>query len=804
MFKVFIEGYAMPCASVRVETGIGPLAAQITIPPGEYRRKILPGSRVLVFIKDEGYYYEWFQGITTNQPEVALGFDEYPVTLNIIGELGLLQSILMNYLSIGQVDVTNQKFKSQSLSGKVNLFRAGLGPLLFPFTSALTDRNINYGDRVMGIIQALVSMDPQGWEDLRRLQYLDRLSVIMADKIANDLDASVVGISVANMLGSMQAESFTALDILNVILQMSLHELVSIAPMRYAYDIKMPIVDRHSNYMPRGLSIDELSSISQSDLVTKFCTRTSFSRTVIDHFIKPIDRFTAPSVNQITKNMYSTAYVLDSTKTRAIVKVPLHAGTAQPFATFEELMPPALDSVFKSITAASTQATNNPALSAVSSVMAERVTGFRTNEEKVYGGVRASYRGIDPRINNMLTSLYLKEQEDNKTNQEYQRSYSQAMMRFEYERDNGANISIQNATFNLSPIPGFAIRVQDSNGKWYCGKLVKKVDVIDLGAQVASSTYAIAQCKAEDAYDYNGSVATDLSADSSEWFSKYGKDAQTAVSPLFVGYNADTLKNALKPQAGLGERYVSYERSLVVNHLMEVSERELAPETRYDRMSANLYLTEGSGKPSVATRNEMRQTEAFYSNFDLIGEIAVQTLGGDLTELSPYLPYLNLSRRDAIALLDSKEGNIFSVFLKAIGDEVVAKAIAVATTSAIMDTTLQDWQVAQDAGDEIIAQSRASEVAKSENQRIDGVNSEMKKMFGAYNPNFPIYLGNPCPLRVELLLWLMTMTSDSGLKALLEDGISSFSKKDSAIPRPLSDRNVIKMRRDIAKKASNE
>jgi hypothetical protein len=237
---------------------------------------------------------------------------------------------------------------------------------------------------------------------------------------------------------------------------------------------------------------------------------------------------------------------------------------------------------------------------------------------------------------------------------------------------------------------------------------------------------------------------------------------------------------------------------------MEVSERELAPETRYDRMSANLYLTEGSGKPSVAIRDKMRQTEAFYSNFDLIGEIAVQTLGGDFTELSPYLPYLNLSKRDAIALLDSKEGNIFSVFLKAIGDEVVAKAIAVATTSAIMDTTLQDWQVAQDAGDEIIAQSRASEVAKSENQRVDGVNSEMKKMFGAYNPNFPIYLGNPCPLRMELLLWLMTMTSDSGLKALLEDGISSFSKKDSAIPRPLSDRNVIKMRREIAKKASNE
>jgi hypothetical protein len=803
MFKVFIEGYEMPCASVRVETGLGPLSAQIVIPPGDSRRKILPGSRVLVFIKDDGYYYEWFQGTITNRPEIALGFDEYPVTLNVIGDIGLLQSILMNYLSLGQVDVRNQNFKSRSLAGKVNLFRAGLGPLLFPFTQALTDRNIGFGDRLIGIIQALVSMDPQGWEDLRRMQYLDRLAVDMADDVASELDMRIVGISVANALSSLQVESFTALDVLNIILQMSLHELVSVAPLRYARNTEMPVVDRHANYMPRGLSIEELASISQGDLVAKFCKRVNVKKTIIDHFIKPVDMFSTPAVNEITKGMYNTAYVTDNKKTRSIIKVPLHI-TAQPIATFEELMPPALDSVFKAVTSASVQAANAPSLGAVSSVMAERITGFRTNEEKVYGGVNASYRGFDPRVNSMMMSLAMKEKEDNKKNQEYQRTYSRAMMRFEYERDNGANVTIQNATFNMAPIPGYAIRVQDSNGGWYCGKLVKKVDLIDLGSQVASTTYMISQCKSEDAYNYNGTVSTDLSADTSEWFGKYGKDAQTSVSPLFAGYNAERLKTALAPLPDVGDKYVNYERSLSMNHLRELSERELGPETRYDRSASGLSLVVGTGKPSIQTRMDTLLSEAFYSNFDLIGEIAVQALGHDLTELSPYLPYLNISKREAIALLDTKEGNIFSVFLKTIGDEVIAKSAAIATTSAIMDTSLQDWQIAQDAGDEIASESRAAEVAKSENQRIDGVNSEIKKMFGAYNPNFPIYLGNPSPLRMELLLWLMTMTSDSGIKRLLEDGDSSYSNKDNAIPRPLSDRNVIKMRREIAKKASNE
>lgn len=807
MLKVFIEGYAVPVSRVQLETGAGPLQAQIVIPPGDNRRRILPGSRVLCYVKEGTEWYQWFQGVTTNMPETALGFDENPVVLHVLGDIGLLQSVLMSYLSLGQVDITNQTFKSQSFAGRANLFSAGIGPLLFPFAQAIANQKIGFGDRLVGVIQAMLSMDPQGWEDLRRLQYLNRLAIEMADDIASGLDTRVVMQSISYTLGSIQQEAFTALDILNTILKLSLHELNSVAPLRYSGDNELRFPVRHRNYMPKGVGIEDIASFSQKELVDKFCYREPTKDVFIDHFIKPVDRFrTCPAANVITKGMYSNAYVTDTSFTRNIIKIPLMV-IDKPVMVTEELMPDVLKKVHMATSSAANKASNSASLGAVSSVMAERITGFRTNEEKVRNGTRPLYSAMDPRVNSMLSSMYKMETEEGKKDCVYQKSYAEAMMRHEYEKANGSSILIQNATFNLAPICGFTAKVEDFNGKWYTGKLVKKVDIIDLSASHASSTYSLTQCKADDALDYNGPVTVSPSTSLPE-FQKYGSARASATSPLFMDYEytAELLIDALSPHDTKSMPYADYGSSLAINHLMEVDHEELAPESRFSRATGGfLSLTDNGKLPSMKQRTlaSLVHSEGFYNDFDLLTEAAAQIIERNDTDLTDFLPYLNASKSEAISIIDSKGGNIFSVFLKSIGYEVFEKAAAHAAFQDVY-VVKNDWVTSIDYSSVDIGESQRAvqEAAKAENQRIDGVNSEIKKMFGTYNPNFPLYLGNPCPLRIEVLLWFLSRISEGYVQNFLETGVGNFTEE--GIQRPLSDRQVIALRRSIAKKASHE
>ena len=873
MFRVFVEGYEMPCARVQVETGIGPLSAQIVIPPGSYRRRILPGSRVMCFVKDGGEWYEWFQGTTVNMPETSLGLDENPVSLNVIGDLGLLQTILMNYLTIGQVDVLNQTWKSTALSGRPNIFRGGLEAAMGPFATTLGDAEISFGDRILGILQAFIAMDPQGWEDLRRLQYFDRLAIEMAEDVANISNRTLLG-SISQAMGSIQTETFTALDILNMTLQLSMHELVSIAPVRFSGTQEMRKVERFRHYLPRGMSLDELANMQQKDLVTKLCSRTSRPNMLIDHLIKPVDRLMVPEggINRITKGMYNNAYISDSGITRSILKFSLMAGT-KPVMMYEQLMPEQIKTVYDCAQAATYVVPNSPSLGAVSSVMSERITGFRTNKEKVYGGVKAQTIGVDPRINHVLHALANAEERDSKTGSIYQKDYIDAWMRAEHEKVNGSSVTIQNATLNLRPIPGFAMEVEDFHGKIYTGKLVRKIDVIDLGASIASSTYLIESCKSNDAINYDGSV--DIGMGPMGWFPKFGSEGGSYTSPIFDQYKFDQVP--LKTIAAL-TNFAPKEIALAHAHIYEENERYLAPEKRFTR-SGQTFTRKDDGKLPGLKAREAFFTEEFYSDFDLLGEIAFNSLrpAGKGTVIIDYsatvsrqsigtravaygtedvdleigeepnlaeevvtytpvatevdgtitsivdigllpgssitisnaqnypLPNLNLTVKEAVALLDTKNGNIFSVLAKILGDETIQRKEAEVPMKKIQKTKT-DWIA--DLGNYIeeYNTTSAAETAAVENARIDGLNNDLRKMYGQYNPNFPIYLGNPSPLRIELLFYMLSGIPVEDFQKFLTSGTYSSFNTDArpAIPRPLSERQVIALRREIAKKASNE
>jgi hypothetical protein len=306
-----------------------------------------------------------------------------------------------------------------------------------------------------------------------------------------------------------------------------------------------------------------------------------------------------------------------------------------------------------------------------------------------------------------------------------------------------------------------------------------------------------------------------------------------------------------------------------MNHLKETSPTVLEPEDRFEIKDNLVYMVQGSSVPLISMRKEF-ETEAFYSNFDLLTEIASRKIEksspnayrlseaaiqseatkradaeilnlrndntllttGDIEKIradalaevqaeekkkedagyntqykaiDEFLPPLAMSTKEAVSVLDTKNGTIFSVLAKSIGDEVIKRAAAVRVEEEIQKIRTESaGPVFLTTGDvESMTATATQDIADAENERVSGRNSELNKMFSQYNPNFPIYLGNPSPLRVEMLLHFMSRLKGNDLTGFLENGTMN-KLNDEGIPRPMSDYQVIAMRRDIARKASNE
>ncbi len=70
--------------------------------------------------------------------------------------------------------------------------------------------------------------------------------------------------------------------------------------------------------------------------------------------------------------------------------------------------------------------------------------------------------------------------------------------------------------------------------------------------------------------------------------------------------------------------------------------------------------------------------------------------------------------------------------------------------------------------------------------------------------HLPIWEGNPCAQRVDLLLHYLSMMNSSEWADFLDEGIVPKHLKTATIPRPISDRQLIALRRAMVEAAFNE
>jgi hypothetical protein len=760
--KIFIENYQIPFSTVSVRTGVGPLQAQVVIPPGEYRRKILPGSRVNAFMQShetEWKWVWWFRGYTTNFPDQAIGMDESPIVLNVVSELQVLGSTLMKYLLLGQQDSSDLKVRENFLAGSVGLNKSSPQDMFSPFSN-LSETSIGFGGRILGIVQAMLSMNPQVWEQARRSRVLDYLLIETNDSIAEGLDKAVVMSAVTNVLAQIQQPEFSGMDILVTILQYIFHDLCSVAPMRYcgAGVFKSPVRDNYG-YMPK-LEWWNLPDVGQSSLINAFCDMDLTQNKLFDHIIKPSFENGSPlfAENDIDMDDYSTAYMQEVGNTRTIAKFPFMLQVGKPQSIEDVSAPGHVEDAYRLSLDLVQTLKEKDNVFIKGNLFAERITGIRTNEERVINKVISRTITADPRITTMLYAIGTNTPGTPNEIRERQEKYLRQYVHFEHDQSRGITLSIPNAVYNPKIIPGFYCYVHGNKGELYFGKIVGKVDTYDLSGQVCSSSYEIERCIKQSAYDFNSVKADADFLTLNGTFEKIS--AGVEYHPVLGGLPEET-KEAFRSNI----EYVPYQRALA--HLGLRDDSGSAKVLESEERKPKEWPKDDPKKPYFA---EVMDKENFYSALDCIPIEADSIIKGipsnlqiepnNLVDIRTHIMESGIDARDAIMFLDAKIANYFSF-----------TSILTNSRMPLNDATLEHG------------------VLYLKNQKLN---------------HLPIWEGNPCAQRVDLLLHYLSMMNSSEWADFLDEGIVPKHLKTATIPRPISDRQLIALRRAMVEAAFNE
>jgi len=758
--KLFIENYEMPFMKISVQTGIGPLKAEIVIPPGDKRRQILPGSRVNAFMQCQETQWQWvwwFRGYTTNFAMDAIGMDSSPVVLNVESELSVLNSVNMSYLLMGQEDGRDLKVRENYMAGKMILAKFSPGDIFFKFHN-IDDKDVGFGNRIQGLLMTLASLNPAAWEQIRRNRTLDYLLIETADKLSEQLNAAVVFGGITHLLAQIQSPKFSAMDILATVLQYIFHDLVSVAPLRLSTDgwFRSPNTDLYG-YMPKGVDWWSMSDTGQGSLARAFCQMETTNCKIFDHVIKPdFERNPVIAGNDIDMDQFQTAYVQEVGRTRTTMRIPFGI-FGKPDLVSERQAPQILNNMYDISENIGKIIKDEGEAVAQSNLLANRMSGVRTNEERVINKVYHEAIMADQRLASVIRGLAqnkgLTEEEVIKMEAQYLQQYAE----YEHEADRGTDVQVSNAKYNPSIMPGFYTYIHGLTDM-YVGKITQKVDVYDFSTSTCSSNYMITRCIKSTAHDFNKTKQNAEFNTLDDTFEPYVRAAH--VNPVFEDMN----KGSQAAFKGVHDVYVPYAQALVHLGLKEgdnkqILEPELLTQAAWDEKDNIKY----------AYRKDLVGKEQFYSVLDMLPERIDRQINGYMHG-NMFLPddaLLSLYRHtDSIP--DSKYAFLLDI-----------KSLSVFTfASLIMGAVIP--------GDNVLTPSAIREMGR-------------QSIF-----SLPLWEGNPFPQRVDMLLHYLSRMNKSDWKEFIKNGVVPKTLISATIPRPISDRQLIHLRRAIVEAAYGE
>lgn len=763
--RLFIEGYEFAFSSISLATGIGVLRAEIVLPPGKNRRKILPGSRVYAIMKSEETDWEWvwwFKGYTTTVPLQTVGVEDQPILLNVIGDMGVLYDTSMMYVYTGQLDVKDMKVRENYNSGKYIVHRNGPGDIFFRFYD-LDDKDIDFAGRIQGLLLSLLALNPSSWNKHRRLRSLDYLAIETVNKFADDIGVQLLFSGISHILSNIQQPSITAMDILDTIMEYIFHDFVSIAPIR-AGKHYTPDVGSY-NYIPNGDKLPwwNFSDMGPASLAQSFCERRMDDNKFFDHLIKPsFESSQFLPLNEIRTNEFLNLYTYENICTRLTLKIPFTVD-GNPCIFSEIQSPPILNKMYEIAYGVYDAVKEDGSLVSKSNLLSSRLSGARTNEERVFDVVKHQTITADPRLASLIQNMAFRADDSYVDKQKLALQYLQIYADSELEKLKGIDVSIQSAKYNPFVVPGFYATVVDGNGDKYIGKIIQKIDKYSFIDNECSSSYVFKFFRPVLRYDYNYTFWNATYETIEDTFPKVSSQTFLTNIPTIQNLASDALERLLDIS-----KFVSFE-SMLEDYGLKEENGILTPTYEY---------------------NENIKHEQFYSALDIIPLYFDSKHFGNVAGVpnDVFAMVQDMNFKNIAFLFDTQTLSTFTFVSIIMGNIVKTNP--------------------EFSGDKILSL----------------IKRKIKSL--------PLWLGNPCPDKLDMLLYYLSMMDkniwrsfietgvvkkkqmtfdsfmnfikDKSTKSPVFDGEVKLNSDNAVLPRPISEYQLVKLRRSIAEAAHAE
>lgn len=498
-YHVFLQGKKIEANSIEFSCGVGQVpAAMIVLPPKRNAYDIWPGTKVSILLETEnsGDNPIWaFEGAVENYPARHVGLGAKNVTLVCTSDFDTLRDSRMRFSPFTKVGKTpysqwSSQFIGQKMDGNVDIpstspkFGVGQG-----IGSLIRDPKVSMRKKLFGVLQAILLMNPTSYAILRRTQFLDRLLIATAEDAASQFIRTELFSQALTKIASI-TQDITLWQYLQMVLQVIQHDIVSVCP--YVKS-KFDIPDRFDHFYAPS-TFDGYIQTGAAKVTDYIATQEQ--KSVIEMFIKPsfLGSADVPECNVLYPSQYTGFnYTRSISPTRGFYINQAALSPKSVISAGHKFKPDEINEVYAQLSKRSRNAT----AAATSRIIGTRGNDYTTNEEKMTGIKQMSRGAVSPILDKVLRGL---NQKNGKSAEAIEN-----MIDYIWMTERLGKVTVDGA-FNLSTIPGFPILFLDHK---YGNHLIGHLDarsVIMRADGSADTSYTISGARPIRDHDFNALV----------------------------------------------------------------------------------------------------------------------------------------------------------------------------------------------------------------------------------------------------------------------------------------------------------
>jgi hypothetical protein len=420
---VYMETVLIPHTRISVATGVGmPATATIIIPPCTWGSRLIPGTRVTIFIQvdNDPKLIPYFIGKIDQNPSMTIGIGDKSITIFCVSHFISLSKANINGLGITEMAtgavggdtkliIGSGEIKIPQVDKSLGLVQMW-GPLINNATKAKIIRDpldvtsmdqslnaLSAKGKIFSLLQTVLLSSTLTRDELRRTRYLDRLGMYINEDASNMINnQGPDNLLSKNIVAQIFQGRKSGWQILQEYTSLFQHDVVSVCPLLKAtFDVplrgEMGLPPDSANYL--------LAQNGKIPKMTDYMGILGCQDSFLECLIKPNMIGTYPPTSNVISPEQYSYFSFNKPKglTRMAVKVPHLPGI-----TSVILEPPALENAYHiGIKFGDGKSTDASAVN-LSSTMLTRGSDYITNEERIIDHMQYNVTQMNPLVQNTI------------------------------------------------------------------------------------------------------------------------------------------------------------------------------------------------------------------------------------------------------------------------------------------------------------------------------------------------------------------------------------------------------------------